>query len=165
MGRIFLRGGSNRRGRHRLGRNHDNYYTKIANRAVAGIICQLNDLLVGEDPSRIDFLWHKTFRSFTYTGSRGATTNVISGIDIALWDIQGKVLGKPIYALLGGKSTVVWVHISPPLGAGTPRLVNARANTCRETTPSPRNHSLSGNRGQLDRRISTRVSYRALLVE
>jgi galactonate dehydratase len=77
--------------------------TKIANRAVAGIIRQLNDLLVGEDPSQIELLWHKTFRSFTYTGSRGATTNVVSGIDIALWDIQGKVLGKPIYALLGGK--------------------------------------------------------------
>ena len=65
--------------------------TKIANRAVAGIIRELNELLVGEDPSQIERLWHKTFRSFTYTGSRGATTNVISGIDIALWDIRGKV--------------------------------------------------------------------------
>ena len=77
--------------------------TKIANRAVAGIIRQLNDLLVGEDPSQIERLWHKTFRSFTYTGSRGATTNVVSGIDIALWDIRGKVLNQPIYELLGGK--------------------------------------------------------------
>src|ERR1700753_3184578 len=76
--------------------------TKIANRAVAGIIRQLNDLLVGEAPSQIERLWHKTFRSFTYTGSRGATTNVVSGIDIALWDIKGKVLNQPIYALLGG---------------------------------------------------------------
>ena len=48
--------------------------TRIANRAVAGIIRQLNELLVGEDPSQIERLWHKTFRSFTYTGSRGATT-------------------------------------------------------------------------------------------
>ena len=56
------------------------------------------------DPSRIEFLWHKTFRSFTYTGSRGATTNVISGIDIALWDILGKVLGKPdLRAVFGGE--------------------------------------------------------------
>jgi galactonate dehydratase len=77
--------------------------TKTANRAVAGIIRQLNDLLVGEDPSQIERLWHKTFRSFTYMGSRGATTNVVSGIDIALWDIRGKVLGLPIYELLGGR--------------------------------------------------------------
>src|SRR5215475_5979521 len=37
------------------------------------------------------------------TGSRGATTNVVSGIDIALWDIRGKVLGQPVYDLLGGR--------------------------------------------------------------
>ena len=77
--------------------------TPMANRAVAGIIDRLNDLLVGEDPSHIERLWHKTFRAFTYMGSRGATTHVISGIDIALWDIRGKVLGRPIYDLLGGK--------------------------------------------------------------
>ena len=76
--------------------------TTTANRAVAAIIRQVNDLLVGEDPSRIERLWHKIFRSFTYMGSRGATTHVISGIDIALWDIRGKVLGLPIYDLLGG---------------------------------------------------------------
>ncbi len=76
--------------------------TKVANRAVAAIVCQLNDLLVGEDPSRIELIWHKIFRSFTYMGSRGASTHCVSGIDIALWDIKGKVLGQPIYELLGG---------------------------------------------------------------
>ena len=62
--------------------------TKIANRAVAAILRQLNDLLVGEDPTRIEQLWHKTFRAFTYMGTRGATSHVVSGIDIALWDIR-----------------------------------------------------------------------------
>jgi galactonate dehydratase len=77
--------------------------TLMANRAVAGIIRQLNDLLVGEDPARIEHIWHKTFRSFTYMGTRGATSHVISGIDIALWDLRGKSLGLPIYELLGGR--------------------------------------------------------------
>jgi len=77
--------------------------TLTANRAVAGIIEKLNDLLIGEDPSQIERIWHKIFRSFTYMGSRGATTHVVSGIDIALWDIRGKVLNLPIYELLGGK--------------------------------------------------------------
>lgn len=76
--------------------------TKVANRAVAAILRQLNDLLVGDDPTRIESLWHKTFRSFTYMGSRGAASHVVSGIDIALWDIVGKSRGLPIYELLGG---------------------------------------------------------------
>ena len=77
--------------------------TKLANRALRAMLTQINDALVGEDPSQIEMLWHKVFRSFTYMGSRGAAVECVSGIDIALWDIQGKALGKPIYDLLGGK--------------------------------------------------------------
>jgi galactonate dehydratase len=76
--------------------------TKIANRAVAGMLRQLNELLAGDDPTKIESLWHKTFRAFTYMGSRGAASHVVSGVDIALWDILGKSRGLPIYELLGG---------------------------------------------------------------
>src|SRR4051794_12877108 len=76
--------------------------TKIANRAVAGMVRQLNGLLVGDDPARIEQIWNKTFRAFTYMGSRGATTHVVSGVDIALWDIAGKVSNLPIHRMLGG---------------------------------------------------------------
>jgi galactonate dehydratase len=76
--------------------------TKVANRAVADSIRQLNALLVGDDPSKIELIWHKIIRSFTYMGTRGAASHVVSAIDIALWDIRGKRLGLPIYELLGG---------------------------------------------------------------
>ena len=76
--------------------------TKIANRALNGMIEQIGVMLVGEDPARIEQLWHKLFRSFTYMGSRGAAVQCVSAIDIALWDIHGKAMGKPIYELLGG---------------------------------------------------------------
>jgi galactonate dehydratase len=62
--------------------------TQMANRTIAGMIRQLNDLLVGGDPVQIERIWHKIFRTFTYMGSRGATCQAISGIDIALWDIR-----------------------------------------------------------------------------
>jgi galactonate dehydratase len=77
--------------------------TRASNRAVASTLRHLNELLVGEDPMRIESLWNRMFRNFTYMGSRGAATLAISGIDIALWDLKGKALGLPIYDLLGGR--------------------------------------------------------------
>ncbi|SHF75863.1 galactonate dehydratase [Kaistia soli DSM 19436] len=76
--------------------------TKIANRALTAMLRQIGKILEGEDASRIEQLWHKVFRGFTYMGSRGAAVECVSAIDIALWDIRGKALGKPIYELLGG---------------------------------------------------------------
>lgn len=76
--------------------------TRVANRAVASIFRHINELLVGDDPTRIEAIWNKTFRAFTYMGTRGATSHVVSGIDIALWDIVGKARNLPIYDLLGG---------------------------------------------------------------
>lgn len=76
--------------------------TKVANRALCALLRQLGTALAGQDPSHIERIWHKVFRSFTYMGSRGAAVECVSAIDIALWDIRGKVLDKPIYELLGG---------------------------------------------------------------
>jgi galactonate dehydratase len=76
--------------------------TKLANRALCALLKQIGAQIAGEDPSQIERLWHKIFRSFTYMGSRGAAVECVSAIDIALWDIRGKVLDLPIYELLGG---------------------------------------------------------------
>lgn len=76
--------------------------TKSANRALCAILRQLGERIIGDDPSRIEEIWHKIFRGFTYMGSRGAACECVSAIDIALWDIRGKVLGLPVYELLGG---------------------------------------------------------------
>ncbi|MEX0762258.1 MAG: mandelate racemase/muconate lactonizing enzyme family protein [Dehalococcoidia bacterium] len=91
----------------------------VANRAICAVLAQMNELLVGENPSRIEAIWNKVFRAFTYMGSRGATANAISGIDIALWDIRGKALGLPIYELLGGpvrETVALYTHPSPNIG-------------------------------------------------
>ena len=69
---------------------------------VAHAIETVKSTLIGRDPSHIEAIWHELYRNYTYLGSRGLITTVISGIDIALWDIKGKALGKPIYDLLGG---------------------------------------------------------------
>lgn len=61
----------------------------------------LRSVLVGEDPFEVERLWHKMYMGSVYYGRRGAVLQVISGIDIALWDIVGKRVGQPIYKLLG----------------------------------------------------------------
>ena len=77
--------------------------TRVANRSVARMIGEVKDLLVGSDPERIEQIWHRLFRAFTYAGSRGAATLVTSAVDIALWDLHGKSLGRPVHELLGGR--------------------------------------------------------------
>ena len=93
------------------------YPGPVANRAIAAMIAQAGDFLSGEEANQIERLWHRTFRSFTYMGSRGATTALISAIDIALWDIRGQELGLPIYQLLGGPvrdSIALYTHPPEP---------------------------------------------------
>lgn len=59
-------------------------------------------LLIGEDPTRIDYLWTKLYKDLNWLGQAGPLLSAISAIDIALWDLAGKRAGLPIYELLGG---------------------------------------------------------------
>lgn len=63
----------------------------------------VRDVLIGQDPANIEKLWNNVYRKYNYLGSRGFPTTILSGIDIALWDIKGKATGRPVYDLLGGK--------------------------------------------------------------
>lgn len=62
----------------------------------------LGSLLVGQDPLQPAALQHRLYEGSLYYGRRGAVVHAISGLEIALWDICGKVASKPIHALLGG---------------------------------------------------------------
>jgi L-alanine-DL-glutamate epimerase-like enolase superfamily enzyme len=58
--------------------------------------------LIGKDPLQTSVLWNRMYESSKWWGRSGAAVSVISGIDIALWDIKGKALGVPVHTLLGG---------------------------------------------------------------
>jgi L-alanine-DL-glutamate epimerase-like enolase superfamily enzyme len=62
----------------------------------------LSAVLVGADPANPVALWHQMFEATDYLGRRGLTMHAIGGLDLALWDLRGKIEGKPIHALLGG---------------------------------------------------------------
>ena len=70
-------------------------------RTVETAVQELEPYLIGQDPSRINDLWQVMYRAGFYRGG-AILMSAIAGIDQALWDIKGKVLGAPVYELLGG---------------------------------------------------------------
>jgi len=63
---------------------------------------QFRTLLIGRNPFDIELLCEQMFRASQFYGRKGAVIEVISGIDLALWDILGKATGQPVYNLMGG---------------------------------------------------------------
>jgi len=62
----------------------------------------LEELLLGQDPMRIDELWQRLYVGSAMNGRRGAVVSAIGAIDMALHDLRGKALGQPVRRLLAG---------------------------------------------------------------
>jgi galactonate dehydratase len=101
----------------------------------------MKESLIGKDPAHIEKIWIEMFRNYTYLGNRGLITTAISGVNIALWDIKGKALGKLIYDLLGGPvrdSIPLYTHPSygsPEEVAESGRELVAQGYTAMKTDP------------------------------
>lgn len=96
----------------------DQLETKVA----AMLVNSLWELLDGENPTRIEHLWQKVYRSHRDIRGGPFMTHTLAGIDMALWDITGKLWGVPVYRLLGGPTRdKVLMYPSPKatkVGAG-----------------------------------------------
>ncbi len=66
------------------------------------LVNSLFELLDGENPTRIEHLWQKLFRSHRNIRGGAFLVHTLAAIDMALWDITGKLYGVPVYRLLGG---------------------------------------------------------------
>ena len=86
-------------------------------RAVVGAVEDIAELIVGEDPTRIEHLWQMMFRQHFWHASGMVRGTAMSGIDIALWDILGKVHGVPCHRLWGGRVRD-YVRLYGHLGGG-----------------------------------------------
>ncbi len=69
---------------------------------VAQACRELERVLLGKDPHRIEDVWHAAYRDAYWRGG-AVLMSALSAVEMALWDIKGKDLGVPVYQLLGGK--------------------------------------------------------------
>jgi L-alanine-DL-glutamate epimerase-like enolase superfamily enzyme len=70
--------------------------------AAVGCIKDLEPGFIGQDPLAIDRLWHDNYRDSYWRGGP-VLMSALSGLEMACWDIKGKVLKQPLWQLLGGK--------------------------------------------------------------
>ncbi len=86
------------------------------------------EYLVGQDPLPIERHWQHLFRRCLFRGGADVMA-AIGALDMALWDIKGKALGKPVYELLGGP-TREKVRLYTHLRGGTPTALADHAAAC-----------------------------------
>ena len=72
----------------------------LANRTIVQDV--IRPMILGHSPLDRDVLWHKTYNLMRDHGQKGMPMQALSGVDIALWDIAGKVANLPLYQLIGG---------------------------------------------------------------
>ncbi|MCX8188471.1 MAG: mandelate racemase/muconate lactonizing enzyme family protein [Nitrososphaeria archaeon] len=64
----------------------------------------LKNIVIGKSPLETEVLWEEMFASLKNRGhTRGYFIEALAGVDIAIWDLKGKILQRPVYDLLGGK--------------------------------------------------------------
>jgi L-alanine-DL-glutamate epimerase-like enolase superfamily enzyme len=102
-------------------------------RIIHGLV---SGLLMGENPHAVERIWDKMYRQAIH-GRKGETMMAISKIDLALWDLKGKLLNAPVYELLGGPSrdkirayaSMLGYSIKPDLAAKRAREVMEKGYT------------------------------------
>jgi galactonate dehydratase len=100
----------------------------------------LFSLLEGENPTRIEYLWQKLYRAHRNIRNGALMVHVLSAIDMALWDITGRLWGVPVYRLLGGpcRNRIRFYHSDKAL-----------------KVPSPERFQHSGNPADIEKIVNT----------
>ena len=100
-------------------------------RVVAQAVDDMAEYLVGKDPLRIEDHWQAMYRS-SYSRSMPVLVGALSGIEMAMWDVFGKVTDMPVWKLLGG-SVRQRVRVYTGIGGNTPEQCAESAKKAVET--------------------------------
>ncbi|MGE4584725.1 MAG: mandelate racemase/muconate lactonizing enzyme family protein [Sphaerochaeta sp.] len=90
---------------------YEGYGWAHGTKVVVETLLSLKERVIGEDPFNVERIWEKMYLPKVY-GRKGFETRAISAIDIALWDLKGKVAGRSIGQLLGGYRDTVPAYIA-----------------------------------------------------
>lgn len=77
--------------------------TGVGEGGTPDLMKQMAEQLIGQDPTRIDYLWQVMYRGHFYPAGR-EKIHALGALDLALWDIKGKALDVPVWQLLGGRA-------------------------------------------------------------
>lgn len=108
---------------------------------VAQAVRELEEYLIGKDPTQVVHHWQAMYRHAFYRGGP-ILTSAISGVEHALWDLAGKAVGLPVYRLLGGPTRErvrAYTHVggsTPEEAAKNAKAAVARGFTAMKTGPS-----------------------------
>jgi len=80
--------------------------------ATAALIDELGEVLIGSDATAIGSAWDRIRSALTLAGHAGISAFALSAIDIAMWDLQGKLLGAPVHRLLGSRRETLTAYAS-----------------------------------------------------
>jgi mannonate dehydratase len=96
---VFLKIITSEAGLYGIGSANNAYQTQAV---IAALQDHLRPWLIGKNPDQIEDLWQSSHLK-TYWRNGPVNNNVLSAMDMALWDIKGKRADMPVYELLGGK--------------------------------------------------------------
>lgn len=98
--------------------DHDN--TAVVAKAIEKLA---KPIVLGQDPFESEYIWHQILYQGEDLGLSGLSTGALAGVDNALWDLKGKILGVPTYKLLGGCNVEkIKVYGSFGIGEGVKRM-------------------------------------------
>ena len=94
----------------------------------------LEEMLVGENPLNVEAIWEKLYIGSIMTGRRGLGICAIGALDMALWDLRGKILGLPCWQVMGGaRKTHVTAYASLlPVGSTPQEFITSLSGKIRE---------------------------------
>lgn len=107
----------------------DGGITGIGEGGFKDVIEQCAQMIIGEDPFRIEHIWQDLYRGMFYPPGR-EKIHAVGALDMALWDIKGKALGVPVYELLGGASRDYVECYATGFSPSTAKTEEDRARDC-----------------------------------